>query len=766
MTGKADQYRIIGKRLPRIDGPIKATGRALYTDDIVLPGMLYGKIVRSSIPRGRILKIDTSGAEEMPGVRAIITHQDIGDRMHSSTHQLLRSDTVNYVGEEIAAVAAVDEDTASEAAERIKIEVEPLEAVFSIEEALREGAPVIQEGHGDNYGDEMEHAFGDVNAAFSEADHVREGTVTYAVYPNHNAFAEHHIVICDYTLPKKLTIWTPNSAPPRVKEGMAEAFNIPKGNVRAISYYTGGAFSGRGGIRNHHVIAALLSKKAARPVKLRCTADEEFLVAQSGGEHTFRFKTGVMNDGTFKAVAVDILYNCGPHATLLLKYATYNFLHFMTLYYRFDAARLYARFVCTNTSTPRFHHGGGINMLKFAMEAELDHIAQDLGIDPVDLRLKNVFEKGDTTIGKVHFESCGLKECIEKASKKSGWKQKYGKLPPYHGIGIGVGGIHCGGKMVHDHDTSAAFVKIEEGGSLSLFTGLPELGQGGHMTQAMIASEILGVFPDDISVVSGDSDVDPFDVGAYLQRGTLITGNAVKLACQDARAQLAKTAADQLGVEPSSLIFRGRKIYPHGAPERAIAFEVVVHDTICSLDGGYVMGKGVFNKGYENKGLGPIIFSLAHSFGAQVAEVEVDPETGVVRLLKMTVAHDVGRAINPMAVEGQIDGQVFSGMGQTLTEECIMEQGRIMNPSWLDYRLPRPFEVPEIDHIIVETIDPFGPFGAKEVGEGPITAVSAAIASAVSNAIGYPVTELPITPERVLRAIRKKQTENSDYNDD
>jgi CO/xanthine dehydrogenase Mo-binding subunit len=757
MTGKSDPYNVIGKRLPRVDGPIKATGRAQYSDDFVLAGMLHGKIVRSAIPRGRILHIDTSRAEKTPGVKAVIIQKDIVNLTTPAWHQLLRGDTVNFVGEEIAAVAAVDEDTASEAAELITIEYEPLKAVFSMEESIREGAPVLMEGHENNIADEFDLAFGDVAAAFSKAEHVRVGSDTYMINPNHNAFAEHHVAIADYSLPGKLGVWTPNQSLIIVQKQMAEALGIPEAHVRVISYYTGGAFSGRGGIRNHHLIAALLSRHAGRPVKIRCTADEEFVVCQAGGEHSYRFKTGVMKDGTLGAIDGEFLYSCGPYMTPLLKICLQNFLHFMTMYYRFDAARLHGRFIYTNTPPPRFHHGGGITGLKFAMEAELDHIARELEIDPVDLRFKNAFDKGDTTVGNAHFESCGLKECIDEVSKKSGWKKKYGKLPPYQGIGIGCGGIFSGGKLVYDHDTSAAFIKIEQGGSLSLFTGLPELGQGGHMTQAMIAAELLGVYPEDITVVAGDSDVAPMDVGAHLQRGTFVTGNAVKLACLDARKQLAETAAARLGVEPSSLVFRDKKIYPEAAPGRALALEAVVHDTICSQEGGYVMGKGVFNKGHEGSGLGPIIYSLAFSFGAQVAEVEVDPDTGEVRLLKMTVAHDVGRAINPMAVEGQIDGQVFSGMGQTLTEECIMEQGRVMNPTLLGYRLPRPFEVPEMDYTIVETLDPYGPFGAKEVGEGPVTAVSPAIASAVSNAIGYPITELPITPERVLRAIRKKR---------
>jgi CO/xanthine dehydrogenase Mo-binding subunit len=396
--------------------------------------------------------------------------------------------------------------------------------------------------------------------------------------------------------------------------------------------------------------------------------------------------------------------------------------------------------------------------MRFSFGTHLDRIAQELDLDPVEVRLKNAAEKGYTTPSKIHYASCGLKECIKKVVRKSGWKKKYGKLPPYRGIGIGCGVINSGGKTVFDHDTSGAFLKIGEDGKVSLFTGLPDMGQGSHTTMAMIAAETLGVSTDDITVLSGDTDVDPIDTGAFGQRGTFTAGNAVKIACLDARKQLEKTAAKKFGVRPSSLIFRDSKVYPKSTPDKTIPFEDVVYDTLHSQEGRYVMGRGFYNP--PNDPSDSTTFqgnsALAYSFGAQIAEVEVDPDTGIVTLLRMTVAHDVGRAINPLAVEGQLDGQVFSAMSQTLFEQCVMESGQVLNSSRLEYKLPRPFEMPEIEHIIVETNDPYGPFGAKEVGEGPIVCTSQAVANAVNNAVGYPIREFPITPERVLRALAEK----------
>jgi CO/xanthine dehydrogenase Mo-binding subunit len=352
-----------------------------------------------------------------------------------------------------------------------------------------------------------------------------------------------------------------------------------------------------------------------------------------------------------------------------------------------------------------------------------------------------------------------LKECILKASRKAGWKKKYGKLPPYRGIGIGCGMIRAGGKGMLDHDTSSAFIKIEEDGRASLFTGLPDMGQGSHTAMAMIAAEVLGIMPEDIKVIAGDTDIAPFDMGAISQRGTFTTGNAVIAACLDAKKQITQTAAAKLGVKPASLLFRERSIYPKGAPEKAVSFETAVYETLHSREGRYIMGRGFYNPPAEQ--VDPETFkgnsALAYSFGAQIAEVEVDPETGAVKLLNMTVAHDVGRAINPLAVEGQMDGQVFSGMGQALFEECLLEEGSVLNPSPIDYKLPRPFELPEMERIIVEDNDRYGPFGAKEVGQGPIQCTTQAIANAVSNAIGCPINELPITPERVLKALRQQK---------
>ncbi len=755
MPRKSDKYSVVGKRQPRLDGPLKATGRSQFTDDVVLPGMLHGKIVRSAIPSGKILNIDTSRAEKLPGVKAVITHKDTDGLMVGADQLLLRDDSVNYFGDEIAAVAAVDEDTAIEAAELITVEYEPMSPLLSVEEAAVEGARVIHNHLDSNQADDVTMNFGDAEKAFAESDHIRVDE--YTINPSHSAFSEQHIVLADYSLPDKLTIWTPIQSSVIIQMNMAFKFNLPVSKVRIMNLNTGGAFCGRGSDKAHHYIAALLSRRTGRPVKIRCTADEEFLVFRGGGTYNFKFKTGAKKDGTLKAIGAELLLDCGAYMDA--QFIVLRFIGFsLQMLYKLDASNFTGRLVYTNNKPYFFHHGTGMVAMRFALGSQLDLMAQDLGIDPVELRLKNAVDKNFTTPSKIHYASCGLKECIRKASRKSGWKRKHGKLPPYRGIGIGCGVIRSGGKGMMDHDTSAATINIEEDGKVSLFLGIPDMGQGSHTAMAIITAEILGITPDDINVIAGDTDLAPLDMGAMAQRGTFTTGNAVKNASLNTRKQIAKTAAAKLGVKQSSLVFRDKKIYSKDAPDKTITFEDTVYDTLHSQEGRYIMGSGFYNPPVEAVMSGTYEgnTSLAYSFGAQIAEVEVDPETGIVTLLKMTVAHDVGCAINPLAVEGQLDGQVFSGMGQSMYEECLMENGQVLNPSLLDYKLPRSFEMPEVEHIIVETIDPYGPFGAKEVGQGPIQSTTQAIANAVSNAIGYPIKELPITPERVLNALRQK----------
>jgi 4-hydroxybenzoyl-CoA reductase subunit alpha len=739
------ELAVVGRSQPRLDGFDKLSGRSEFTDDVHLPGMLQARIVRSHVAHGRVRHVDTSAAERVPGVKAVLVAQDV-PALAIGMHQPLFDDTVRFIGQEVAAVAAVDEEAAFEAAALVRVEYEPLPVVTGLAEAMAEGAVRLHAKAPGNIAWEQQESYGDPDRVFAGCDVVVAGE--YASNPSHNCYAEFHAVVADWSRADKLTMWTPTQSAVLFQKGLAEAFRLTEGNVRLMTLNTGGAFTGRGTLRPHHYVAAALSRKARRPVKIRAYSDEEFLMGRAGGRNEYRFRSGAMRDGRLRVIEADIVFDSGAYleAQALIPYITASYIHWL---HRVEAVRYRGRLVYTNNMPYWIHHGGGIAQMAFAWGQHLDAVAREVGMDPVEFHLHNAVEKGHTTMTGTHFASCGLKECIMKAAAKSGWRRKFGRLPKGKGIGIGLSAMASGAKGRFVHDTSAAFIKVAEDGTVTLSTGIPDMGQGSHTTMAIIAAEVLGIAPADITIIAGDTDVTPFDMGAFSQRGTFMTGNAVKAAALDAREQLARVAAEKFGCRPAQVEFREGRVWPRKEPEKAIAFRKLAYDTLHSKKGRAVMGRGFFNSPLT-KG------SMAYSFGAQIAEVTVDQETGLVRVDRVVSAHDLGRVINPKAAEGQIDGQVFSGMSQVLFEELMMDEGQPLNPSRLEYKLPRSFEVPEVEHIFVETIDPYGPFGAKEVGEGPIVATMAAIGNAVANALGEPVQEIPVTPWRVLRALGRQ----------
>jgi CO/xanthine dehydrogenase Mo-binding subunit len=754
MVAKADkvQLAVIGKRQPRVDGFEKVSGRSLFTDDVRLPGMLHGKILRSPHARARIKRIDTTKAEALAGVKAIVTNADCPDLEFTPKQPLFAKDVVHYAGEEVAAVAAVDRATAEDAVELIEVEYEPLPAVFRLHEALKEWAPQLHEHAPGNFGPTHSQDYGDPDRAFAESDFVFEDEFRSPV--QHNTLAELHVALADWSNPDKLHLWTPTQSAAMYKQQLAQGLGLEESQVRIVYENVGGAFTGRGRAKPHHFIAALLSRKAGKPVKIKASGDEEFTVFRGSGDTEYRFRTGVMKDGTIKALEVDATFDAGAHAEwMLILWLPAPYLNWV---YDIEGVRYNGRFVFTNTVPKGSHHGGIFGRMSAGWMQHMNRVAKELGMDPVEFHLKNAVRKGHKAMDGSEFASCGLRECIRQAAERAGWQDKYGKLAPkngkYRGIGIGIGAQASGSKGA-SNDTSAAMIKVADDGIVTLYTGIPDMGQGSHTVMCMIAAEVLGTVAEDIRVVQGDSDITPFDWGAFSQRGTFMTGNAVKAAAEDARAQLVAVAARELDADPAEIVLRGGEVYVENDPGKRMTFKQVAQKSLHSAEGRFVMGRGFFN---SPKDFG----ALAFSFGAQVAEVEVDAKTGAVTLLKVTAAHDIGRAMNPLAVEGQIDGQVFSGMGQVLYEECRVEDGLVLNASRLEYKLPRAYEMPEVDYILVETIDPYGPFGAKEVGEGPIVVSMSAIASAVADAVGRTVPEIPMTPWTVLRTLRQEQLQS------
>jgi 4-hydroxybenzoyl-CoA reductase subunit alpha len=759
---------VIGRRQPRLDGPQKVSGRSVFSDDVVLPGMLCGKILRSRHAHARIRGIDTSKALALPGVKAVITARDAHGMHLSSTDSVAKAakqrtgtaiklktgesvfaeDVTTYIGEELAAVAALDEEIAEQALSLIEVDYEPLPAVLDADQAVAPGAPQVSPDYAGNVWAENIDNYGKPDDAIASADLIFEDSFEAAV--THNLYAEFHVAVADFSRPDKLVLWTPTQTSYLMQHSLAPAFGLSLNQVQIIHLNTGGAFSGRGAVRPHHYIAVLLSRATRRPVKIFSAGDEEFLICRALGKNKYHTRIAVNRDGTLKAFDMSAVMDAGAVGNEVGYFGWMAGLCNAWVF-RLQGNRFRRKVIMTHQRPNFLGHGGMMLSTNAAVMQLVSRVARALGMNPMDLLLNNAVEKGHKGLSGEVFASCGLKECIEAVRRMSDWDRKYGKLPPWHGIGVAVGAMASGAKGAFKHDTSAAILRVGEDGIVTLYTGIPDMGQGTHTTMAIIAAEVLGIRAADIQLVAGDTDLTPIDVGAFAQRGTITTGNAVRNAALDAREQLVAFAAQKLECDPSQLVFRDSTVARADDPARTVSFREVVHGTLHSREGRFVMGRGFYNS--------PLPYgTTAWSFGAQVAEVRVDPDTGQVTVLKVWVAHDLGRAINPLAVEGQIDGQVFSAMSQVVYEELVTDGGMYLNPSRLEYKMPRTYEMPEIDYHLVETVDPYGPFGAKEVGEGPVTVAGAAIVAAVSDALGgVNIPEMPMTPWRILKTIRRNR---------
>jgi 4-hydroxybenzoyl-CoA reductase subunit alpha len=734
----------------------KATGDAEYTDDMVLPRMLYGKILRSPYPHARIIDIDTSRAENLPGVKAVITGKDTPGRKYgvfgrTADQYALAIDKVRYIGDEVAAVAAIDEDIVEEALDLIRVEYEPLPAVFDPEEAMRPGAPRIH-GVERNISGITRLDFGDVERGFQESDYIREDR--FQTGGQAHCQMEPHAALASFDSSGKLTIWVPNMSPFAKRRLLARTLNLPESNIRVCKSYVGGAFGGKSEMFSLDFCAALLSRKTGRPVKITYTREEVFITTRQRHPMIIELKTGVKKDGTIIARECRVIGDTGAYnSTGLL--AVWISCQGIVKTYRVPNIRYEGYCVYTNKAICGAMRGHGSIQSRFADESQLDMIAEELGIDPLELRLKNVRQSGDILPNKSKVTSCALTECIQKTAESAGWKEKRGKLPGNRGIGMGCSTGYTSVTM-SPLSSSAALVKFNEDGRVTLLTGAVENGQGTETMLAQIAAEELGLKLEDIVVASADSEMCPTDIGSYLMALTFVTGNAVKLAAAQAKRQLLETASEKLGADVADLEAKDGLINIKGSPEKAVSFRELVMASL--MKGTPIMGEGHYmpQTEYLNIWTGEGKSTPTYSFSAQVAEVAVDRETGKVKLFGTSVAHDCGRAINPMDVEGQLEGAIAVSQGMALSEEVLWDEGQMLNPSFSDYRMPRFPDIPEITPIIVESIDPEGPFGGKEAGEGPAHTGPAAIANAIYDAIGVRIKETPITPESILKALDEK----------
>lgn len=765
-----DGFAVIGKRLPLLDAPDKATGRATYVADIVLPGMLQGLILRSPYPHARIVNVDTSRALRLHGVKAVITGKETRGKRYGVMPQTadelaIAVDKVNYIGEAVAAVAAVDSDAAGQALDLIRVDYEQLPAVHSASEAMKEGAPLIHADSPGNVACQVSWTFGNMAEGFRQAEHVREDV--FETQPVTHAPMEPHGTVASFDQSSGiLTVWASTQNLHLCRLSLSMTLGIPESRIHIIKPTVGGGFGGKVEMYAHDFAAALLSMKTGRPVRVICSRDEVFSATRYRQPMRVWLRTGVKKDGKLLARDCRIISDGGACTstglgTLYLAGMIPN-LPYRLPAFRYDGIRVY-----TNKTPAGPQRGHGAVQGTFAVESQMDMIARDLGLDPVEIRMRNAASAGYETANNVKLNSCSMSECVEKAAEIIGWTD--GDNARGHGRGMAAGSFTSGQQIV-PHLRASAFIKIHYDGAIILFTGAPDVGQGSNTVLAQIAAEELGVRLEDIRVIAADSDLTPMDSGAYSSRVTTFVGNAVKDAAARARSQLFEVAALELEARPEDLQAMGGRIWVKGSPDRGLAYQqvakaylrekeepIVAHGSFYQQEDHSNVGTGSFRTA---RGILPPGNTLekpapSFSFAAQVAEVQVDRETGVVSVLRYAASHDSGRALNPMAVEGQIEGSIAGGLGQALMEGLDRHEGQAYNPSFLDYKLPTALEMPTCQVWEADTPDPIGPFGAKESGEGTQVPGPATIANAVFDAAGVRITELPITPEKVLEALEE-----------
>ncbi|MFH1114850.1 MAG: xanthine dehydrogenase family protein molybdopterin-binding subunit [Pseudomonadota bacterium] len=769
----------VGKSVLRKDGPDKVTGRALYTVDLHLPGTLVGRILRSPHPHARILNIDTSLAKRVNGVKAVVTHQDTLGIKHGfvetprypADQDCLASDRVRFVGEEVAAVAAVDEYSAEEALNLIKVDYEPLPAVFDPLEAMQLDAPEIHPTHPKvpepyhNIAGKTESAWGDIDAGFSASDYVVENR--YESHLRTHGYLEPQATVASFEPEGKLNVWTSSQGPFLKRAKLAKTLGLPQSAVRIQKAYVGGAFGGKIDLFSHEYCAALLSMKSARPVKIVASRPEIFASYRHGQPILVEVKTGVKKDGTLVAQQYRIINNCGAYrgSGVVVIFLSWGF---AMLPYRIPNLKYDGYAVYTNNPVRAPQRGHGAPQLRFAVESQLDAIAEELGIDPIEIRLRNARQSGEELPNGDNVHNCGLSDSIREAATHTDFQRKYGQgrkkagsAGRYRkGIGIGVSS-YFGGSLIYPNSSSVV-VKMNDDGTATILTGAMDIGQGAETILCQIVAEEIKMPVEEIQVIAADTETTPVDIGSWISGNAYVSGNAAREAGAAVRRKLLAIAAEVMEADIDDLVLENKTVYVMGSPGTALSYAELVAASIRKHRGDPIIGDGHWRTMRDT----PTHPSLAttkgrwsenYAFDAQVAEVEVDTETGVVHLIRAVTAHDCGFPINPLLVEGQIDGQVSMALGHAFMEEVLMKEGRTLNPNWLEYHMPCIHNVAVSEHIdvITESFEVGRPYRTKEVGEGYVSAILAAIANAIYDAIGVRLESTPFTPEKILRALGK-----------
>ncbi len=759
---KAQALKVVGHAEPRLDGVEKVTGKALYTVDIELPGMAHGKVLRSPYAHARIRRVEASRAEKFPGVFAVITREDqAGLGMFGAAYKdqtIVAVDKVRYAGDPVAAVAARDEATAEEALGLIEVEYEELPAVTSIDQALAPGAPLVHEasvGGGELMGQRYEpprefagtnlcyrfsYSKGDVEEGFKKADYVFEDTFTFPRVQHYSM--EPHATVA-HVEGDRMTLWCGTQEPFTLRDHLADIFHLPLNKIRIIVPYLGGGYGGKLAVKTEP-LAAALSWKAKRPVRLVHSIEESFKTVTRHPARVW-IKTGVNKDGTLVArqcvihMETGAYADAGPRVTQKAGYRCFG-------PYRLPHMKTDAYTVYTNTVPAGAYRGFGTLQVTWAYESHMDIIAEKLGIDPLEFRLKNLLKKGEPyTPGDTPVD-CDLRAGLRRAAKEIGWNEK---TKPNRGKGLAVCMKDGGGT----YKVSSAAVKLNADGSVVLLTGTVEIGQGARTALSQVVAEELGVPFEAVSVAELDTDVTPYDVNTNASSSTVVMGLAVQRAAQDLKRQLLRHAAKLLKTAPQRLALRGGKV--HAAKGRSLSFEELMEGVFLSK-GGELVGRGTYQDVKSKKAaLGSPTTFWEISWGG--AEVEVDPDTGEIKLLKYVSLADVGQAIHPILCEGQDEGGVMNAIGHALFEEMVYKDGQLLNPNLVDYRVPSLLHLPkDFETILVESRNGPGPFGAKGTGEGGLLPVAAAIGNALYRATGLRLYDLPLTPEKVWRGLKRK----------
>jgi 4-hydroxybenzoyl-CoA reductase alpha subunit len=771
----------IGRPFRRVDGSAKVLGRTLFVDDLSFPRMVHARLVRSTVAHARITAIDLEAARACSGVLSFLTGDDLevpfGVLPVSQDELALCRERVRFVGDPVAAVAALSEDEAYAAALAVEVEYEPLPTVSDLEEALNPDSPALHdygdglEGGGGSVHKRVSMRFGAVEEGLADADLVLDETYFYSG-STHLPLEQHGAV----AVPEdsdRVTLYSSTQTPHYVQRTLAKVLQIPQSKVRVVACSNGGGFGGKSDVFGHEIVVAALALKLGRPVKIVLTREEVFYCHRGRHPVLMRMRTGFdrrgrmvaqhlrtgLDGGAYGSYGVASTYYTGALQTL-----TYQLPR-----YRFDGLRVF-----TNKPPCGPKRGHGTPQPRFGLEVQLDEAAFELGLDPADIRLDNLTAAHSVTANWLKIGSSGLRRCIEAVLDGSGWRSRrgaragHGGLPDGHGLGLACGSYLCGAGLPiywNHMPQSAVQIRLDRSGLVTAYCGEIEIGQGSDSVLAAVVAEELGLAPQDIRLCVADTDLTPVDLGSYSSRVTLMVGQAAKEAARKAREQLASAVSEQLEVPVERLVFAEERVYDHDNADRSVSFAEAIWAAEARYGSLVVSGSYVPERSpgrYRGSGVGP---SPAYSFTAAVVEVNVDRTTGEVEVEHVWIAHDVGRSINPTLVVGQVEGSVYMGLGEVLMEDqafrrlpphlsnALVHKG----PSMLDYKSPTFLEMPPVTTYLIEDPDPAGPYGAKEVGQGPMLPIPPAVANGVFDAVGVRVRQVPIEPYHLLRAMEQKE---------